>query len=202
VYAIHNTPWVEVFAFHHTLDRQAIRARYNASVFGSIAVFLLAIATFWSAGRVRRARWIARGPLDGVFVASLATVVAAGLATVGLWIAVGVQAGFPMVAGLLGQSSVLVGGLLVLGSGPVMGLVWALVSEVILGDTVGEPATAAALGGLLGVLAWVIGVAVAVPVIVGQSIPLVHLGALAALVVYGLLFGVVYALVRGAFRPF
>jgi len=36
-----NAPWADLFGFHYTLDRSAVRARYGESVFGSISVFLL-----------------------------------------------------------------------------------------------------------------------------------------------------------------
>jgi len=44
LYAFHNAPWADLFGFHYTLDRSAVRARYEVSVFGSISVFLLGIA--------------------------------------------------------------------------------------------------------------------------------------------------------------
>ena len=68
VYALHNTPWADLFGFHYTLDRPAVRARYEASVFGSLTVFLIAVAGFWTAGRVRRAGLVARRPFDRVLV--------------------------------------------------------------------------------------------------------------------------------------
>ena len=68
LYAFHNTPWVDLFGFHYTLDRPAVRAQYEASVFGSIAVFLIAITGFWTAGRIRRVAPVARRPLEHAFV--------------------------------------------------------------------------------------------------------------------------------------
>lgn len=53
LYALHNSPWVDLFAFHYTLDRPAIRARDYESVFGSIVLFLVSITTFWGSTRPR-----------------------------------------------------------------------------------------------------------------------------------------------------
>ncbi|AGB39060.1 hypothetical protein [Natronococcus occultus] len=46
LYAFHNSQWADLFAFHYTLDRPAVRARYNASIFWSIVLFLGASAAF------------------------------------------------------------------------------------------------------------------------------------------------------------
>ncbi|UTF54731.1 hypothetical protein [Natronosalvus rutilus] len=42
----HYTSWADLFAFHHTLDRPFVRARYDASVFGAIALFLGAVSVY------------------------------------------------------------------------------------------------------------------------------------------------------------
>ncbi|MFC7231658.1 hypothetical protein ACFQMM_09945 [Saliphagus sp. GCM10025308] len=44
--AFHDTAWADLFAFHHTLDRPFVRARYDASVFGAIALFLGAVSVY------------------------------------------------------------------------------------------------------------------------------------------------------------
>jgi hypothetical protein len=44
--AFHDSRWAELFAFHYTLDRPAVRARYTASVFWAIASFLVATVAF------------------------------------------------------------------------------------------------------------------------------------------------------------
>ncbi|SEP68384.1 hypothetical protein [Natrinema salaciae] len=51
--AFHDSPWVDLFAFHYTLDRPAVRAQYTASVFGSILSFLGAVTTFIIATALR-----------------------------------------------------------------------------------------------------------------------------------------------------
>ena len=57
--ALHNSPWADLFAFHYTLDRPAVRARYTESVFGSIVLFLGAVGLFTGAVTVR-AMWLLR----------------------------------------------------------------------------------------------------------------------------------------------
>lgn len=46
LYAFHNSQWADLFAFHYTLDRPAVRARYNESIFWSIVLFLAASVVF------------------------------------------------------------------------------------------------------------------------------------------------------------
>lgn len=46
LYALHTSPWADLFAFHSTLDRPAVRARYTASVFGSLLCVLAAVSVF------------------------------------------------------------------------------------------------------------------------------------------------------------
>ena len=56
--AFHHSPWADLFAFHYTLDRPAVRSRPMESIFGSILLFLIAVTTFVladSTGRRRRA---------------------------------------------------------------------------------------------------------------------------------------------------
>lgn len=53
LYSFHNSPWVDLFAFHYTLDRPFVRARYTASVLGSILCFLGAVSVFTIATQLR-----------------------------------------------------------------------------------------------------------------------------------------------------
>jgi hypothetical protein len=200
LYALHNTPWADLFGFHYTLDRPAVRARYDASVFGSITAFLIAVAGFWTAGRIRRAGLVTRRPFEHVLVTGLATVLASILATCALWVAVSVQDGFPLVAGLVGRSSVLVGALLTILIGSALGVVCSVTLEVTLSEpTRIDPVSTAGVGLLIGVGTWLIVVPVPLAVVSGVGIPLLHRGSLAALLVYGVVFGFVYGVVCGAF---
>ncbi|WP_199239088.1 hypothetical protein [Halorubrum sp. GN11GM_10-3_MGM] len=200
LYALHNTPWADLFGFHYTLDRPAVRARYDASVFGSITAFLIAVAGFWTAGRVRRAALVARRPVEHVLVMGLATMLASVLATAALWVTVSIQDGFPLVAALVGRSSVLVGALLTILAGCALGVVCSVTLEVALSEpTRIDPVSTAGVGLVVGVGVWLIVVPVPLAVVSGVRIPLLHRGSLAALLVYGGVFGFVYGVVRGAF---
>ncbi|WP_418284161.1 hypothetical protein [Halorubrum sp. DTA46] len=200
LYAFHNAPVADLFAFHYTLDRSTVRAQYEASVFGSITIFLIAIVGFWTAGRVRRVTPVARRPLEQAFVVVLATGLASILATVALWIVVSIQSGFPLAAGLVGRSSTLAGGLLTILAGGGFGMVSAVLLEVALPEpTRTDPVSTAGVGLLLGVGVWLLAVPVSLAVVTESEVPLLHLGSLVALVGYGVVFGSVYGMVRGAF---
>lgn len=202
LYAFHSSPWVEVFGFHYTLDRPAVRAQYEASVFGAIAVFLIAIAGFWAAGRIRRAGPVVHRPREHAVAILLATGLASGLATLVLWIAVSVQGGFPLAASLVGSASVFVGGVLTLLAGGTLGALCAGLLEVSLSEPPRiDPLSTAGVGLVCGVGIWVIAVPVPLAIITGSSVPLLHVGSLAAVVAHGVVCGAVYGLVRGAFSP-
>ena len=202
LYAFHNTPWADLFGLHYTLDRPAVRAQYEASVFGSITVFLIAIAGFWTAGRIRRAAPVARRPFEHAFVMVLASGLAGALATLALWVAISVQSGFPVAATLVESSSVLVGGLLTIFAGGALGAVCAMLLELILSEpTRIDPLSTTGVGLFIGVGVWLIVVPVPLAVVTGSEVPLLHLGSLVALVGYGVVFGSAYGLVRGAFSP-
>jgi len=197
LYAFHNAPWADLFGFHYTLDRSAVRARYEVSVFGSISVFLLGIAGFWAAGRVRSATPVARRPLEHAFVVGLAAGLAGGLATLALWATMTVQDGFLLAAALLGSSSVLVGGLLTILAGGTLGVFYAVTLEVTLPEpTRIDPVSTTPVGLLIGIGVWLIVVPVPLAVMTGAGVPLLHLGSLAALIVYGAIFGAVYQTVK------
>lgn len=52
--AFHDSAWADLFAFHYTLDRPSVRARYTESVLASILCFLGAVGAFTLAGTVGR----------------------------------------------------------------------------------------------------------------------------------------------------
>ncbi len=201
LYAFHTTPWVELFGFHYTLDRSAVRAQYEASVFGSILAFLIAIAGFWTAGRIRRVGPVARRPREHAVAILLATGLASALATLVLWIAVSVQDGFPLAASLVGSSSVLVGGLLTLLAGGTLGVLCAGLELSLSEPPRSDPVSTAGVGFVFGVGVWLIAVPLPLAVLTGSDVPLLHFGSLAAVVGHGVVCGAVYGLVRGAFSP-
>ncbi|SIR54623.1 hypothetical protein [Natronorubrum daqingense] len=52
--AFHDSPWADLFAFHYTLDRPAVQARYNETVFGALVGFLGAVSAFTLADVLER----------------------------------------------------------------------------------------------------------------------------------------------------
>ena len=197
---VSDTPWAEFFGFHYTLDRPAVRARYGASVFSSITAFLITVARFWTAERVRRAMIVTRRPVEHVLVMRVVTMLASVLATVALWVAVSVQDGFPLAAALVGRSSVPVGALLTILAGSALGVVCSVLLEVTLSKpTRIDPVSTAGGGLLLGVITWPVVVPVPLAVVSGVGILLLHRDSLAALMMYGVVYGAVYDIVRGAF---
>lgn len=204
LYAFHNSPWADLFGLHYTLDRQAVRARYYETVFGAIGVFILSVAAFWGSCRVRNAALVARRPVERVIVALFATGVAAGFGTLALGVTISVQEGFTSMAGLVGATGVFAGGLVTVGVGVGLGAVFSIALEGLVPDKyVDDIPAATGIGGGVAVLAWVAGVVLLVPRVVDGvgSIPFFHAGSLVSLIVYGAVFGCVYAMIRGAFAP-
>jgi hypothetical protein len=200
LYAFHNSAWVEVFALHYTLDRTTIRLLYHESVFASIALFTLSVAVVWITGRIRDSDHGVQQPRDRLFVRAGATLLAAGFATFVLGVSLSIQQLLPAIAALHGETGVLAGGLFVLLYGFGFGICEALGLEWLLSETalrVPLRAGTAAAGG--GGVVWLGGVVVGIPILGGGTIPLLHWGALVSLVLYGGVFGSVYAAVRGAF---
>ena len=209
LYALHNTAWMDLFALHYTLDRPAVRARYYESVFGSIVFFTVAVAAFSVTPYLRASGQRARqSRLARSVVAVGSSLVAAAYATVVLGVIVSIQHAFGAVSALVGSDSGLVGGLLLIPIGAGLGLVYGALLEARLRSGQRLEPTMAAVGGAgVGVLCWLGGVVILLPLwleLVGAGSsgpPLLHGGSLLALVAYGTVFGAVYALVREGVRP-
>ncbi|RQG99481.1 hypothetical protein [Natrarchaeobius oligotrophus] len=207
LYAIHNSPWADLFAFHYTLDRQAVRTFSLERIFVSIVLFIGAVAIFWGTRRLRPGAYQIRTGLDRVIGAGVTTVIAASYATVAMGVAVSVQEGFRSVSTIVGNDSTLVGGIVVGAIGIGLGLLCGLGLEGIPGDKRRtRPSVTALGGGAFGVMVWLGGVGIGVPLrdrFLSEgnlSIPFIHWGGLVALVVYGATFGVAYGIVRGVFQ--
>jgi hypothetical protein len=200
LYAFHGSPWVEVFALHYTLDRPGIRALYHESIFASIAVFTLAIASFWVASRYRTLTRSTKSLRGRASIVSVATLLTVGLATVALGVTISVQNLLPAVAALFGRSGVFTGWIIVGVCGSGAGLAWALAMELIVPEPrLFDPLSGASVGCGLGVVVWLGSATLGIPLLSDQSAPVIHWGGLAALLVYGSVFGMVYAILRGAF---
>lgn len=200
LYAFHNSPWGELFALHYTLDRPAIRAQYHESVFVSIAVFTIAIASLWVAARHRTTTWSGESLRGRVVIACAATLLAGGLATTAFGTAISVQTLLGTVAAVVGLSGVFTGWIIVGVWGMSATWLWTITIELGLSESrVSDPVFGGGVGCLGGGVVWLTTAVFAVPVLTGQSLPVVHWGSLLALLTYGLVFGTVYTTLRGAF---
>ncbi|WP_124195021.1 hypothetical protein [Natrarchaeobius chitinivorans] len=201
LYAIHNSPWVDLFGLHYTLDRPAVRARYLESVFGSIVVFVLAVAVFWGS------RWANPMSTDGktrgrrITITCRRTVIAAAYATIALGVVVSIQENFRAVSALVGTSSVLIGGLLLIPIGTGIGFCYGGGLQLGLNSQQrSRPGFGAVAGCLSGVFVWIGGVAVGVPIwfwlrsVHSVPLPFFHVESLIGLCIYGLVFGTMYSL--------
>jgi len=204
LYRFHNSPWVDLFGLHYTLDRTLVREQYLLSVFGAIALFLTAVGVFWIGftvySRITTGRW----EVDPVAVSLVSTAVSAGYATVRMAIVVSIQDSFGTVAVLVGNDSPLVGGLLLIPLGLGLGVIAAVGMELFVDEVlICDPLTATGLGFGVGVGYWLVGVAFVVPLWLrlvsdtAVAVPMLHWGSLVICGVFGTVFGVMYGLVRG-----
>ena len=94
----------------------------------------------------------------------------------------------------------LVGALLRILAGCALGVVCSVLLELALSDpTRIDPVSTAGVGLLLGVGTWLIVVPVPLAVVSRVEMPLLRRGSLAVLIIYGIVFGFVCGVVRGAF---
>ena len=106
----------------------------------------------------------------------------------------------PLAAAFVGRSSVLVGALLTIFAGSMLGVICSMILELSLSKPVRiDPQSTTGVGLMVGVGTWLLVVPVPLAIVSGADAPLLHLGSLAALIVYGVVFGSVYGVVRGAF---
>lgn len=206
LYRIHNSPLVDLFAFHYTLDTPTVRALPNESTFASILLFLMALVVFSSAQTVYEREMTARTPIARVAVAAVATLIAAGYAATAWGIVARVSGEFPTLAAMVGQDSLLIGWVVLVAYSLVGGACLAGVMLVAVPPRYAiRPVASALVGGLCGVGVWLVGASVLAPlwlrIVFGSSveIPHFHGSRLAGLVVFGIIFGAAFAIVRGAF---
>lgn len=206
LFAIHNSPWMSLFAFHYLLDTPAVRDRQNVSILLAIALFMFALSIVSLAYWIRDRQTIARMQLGKLAITGVSGAIAAGFATITLTAVVSTQWEFDTVAGLVGADRVLIGLLVVLIGGFVLGLGYLAAFVLIVPrqyQVMSRYGAGAGIG--IGVVAWLSGVVVFVPlwvqwVVGGElAIPFVHWLSLGGLVLYGAVFGSLYAIVSGAF---
>ena len=206
LYAIHSSPIVDLFALHYTLDRPTIRGLYTETVFGSILLFLAAVAVVSLCSSLRERSIAAETRRERAIVTLVAFLVAAGYAGVVAGTAVSAAGELETVSALLGREGLVTAWLLLaalslLGGLFVRSVTWAIGStrhtrHPIAGGTIGAP---------IGIASWAIVGTVVAPLWIRTAgggtvpIPYLHWPSLPAVVLFCVVFGAVYATVRGAF---
>lgn len=207
LHALHDSPLMDLFALHYTLDRPLIRTLDIESTFVSILLFLFAISVFLTSTSIRKSERLGRTPLERLVLAVGAYTVASGLAGFIVGTGLRITGNLSTVAVLIGRDSLLVGGMMI---GPLSLLGGILLAASLeLGRRIDPKIiTQPQAGGLatlpVAVGCWVVGVWVLLPLWLQAvttaeiEIPYIHWGSLLALAVYSLVFGMLYATVRGA----
>jgi len=202
LYAFHNSSWVDLFAFHYTLDRPFVRGQYLVSVFSSIALFSASVAAYWVSLEFHEAVRAGRWRLSQITKVGIATLCATVYATLAMTLVVGIQESFGLVGQLVGSESRLVGAMLLGPIGLGGGMVLAPLFEWVANWDESTVLTASVVGFVSGVVLWALGVGLLLPVWLQAisestvSIPLIHWGSLVVCVVFVSVFGGLYTLFR------
>lgn len=156
VRSLHDSPWADLFAFHYALDSPVARARPLEGIAASIAVFCLAVGLFRVAVRAdpersRRARRVVSRL--GIAIGALFAAATVG----GMLSATGrVDAA----AALVGRDGTLTGVVLLLTAGVAGSLA---VARIVPDRYARRPLAGSLIGLQLGLVAWVAGIAVILP---------------------------------------
>ncbi|NUB91480.1 hypothetical protein HT576_10665 [Haloterrigena sp. SYSU A121-1] len=200
LHAFHDSLWAVPFAFHYALDSQAVRARPLAGIAGSILLFCLAVGGFTAAARAdpERARRTKR------FVSRLGIPVAALAAAAILGTMLAATGRVETVAALVGADGTLASAALLL----VASVAGSYAVAVVVPDRYARrPFVGSLLGLQLGLVAWVVGIVLVLPlwarVVLEASppVPLVDWPSLLALAVAGTLVGACVTTVRRVALP-
>ncbi|MEF8820761.1 MAG: hypothetical protein V5A52_00640 [Halovenus sp.] len=178
LYALHGTPLVDLFAFHYMLDLDPVRDRPRLAIFVSLALFCLSVAVFTATSRMGSQYENRRVTVDtGVVTAILA----AALVSMTVLGAVFLSGGYLNSIGLLTGSNALRGWLLLAGATTAGAAGFSLLVELGPGADALSPGRAGVIGALLGVVAWLFGVVMALPIFLlrffGTDLSLAHVDA-------------------------
>ncbi|WP_339104241.1 hypothetical protein [Haloterrigena salinisoli] len=198
--ALHDSLWATAFAFHYAFDSQAVRARPLAGTAASICLFCLAVGGFETADRAdpERSRLVRR------LVSRLGIPVAALLAAATVGVMLAATGRFAAAAALVGVHGTLASMVLLL----VAGVAGSVAVAVAVPDRhARQPVVGSLLGLQLGLVAWVLGIVLVLPLwarVVREAsppVPLVDWPSLVALAVAGALVGACVTTVRRIALP-
>lgn len=161
LYAFHRSAWVDLFAFHYTLDLPPIRdAGIGEVEFPAVLVFLGVAAVFTLASE-----WGARAAFEPVEPRREMVGGAAGAAlvsTVLLGSVLHARGSMGAVAALVGRESLLAGWVALGAGGVLAAAAFAVCIELVTRDAVALPASTA-LGALVAVPTWLVTTVLVVP---------------------------------------
>lgn len=205
LYAKHTATWVDLFALHYTLDRPLVRAMYLESVFAAIVVFLVAVTIFAGSSSIelRGGTYTA----DEQRLASLfAFVVATGYAGFVTGIVLSAIGHLEVVSVLVGGGGLVIAGISLVPLSVLGGLlVYSFLRVLLPVQYRNLPFAGGVVGVPLGFGIWLVVGVFVVPLWlryvdgVSVSVPLFH-WSLAAVLVFTVTFGLLFATVRGAFE--
>ena len=204
--AVHSSSWVTLCAFHYQLDTPYVEQHGLDLIFIAVVVFCVALGVYTLAERMQPQLPVAETGLERLSVVMVATISAGGYGGFPLLAALGVVDGYDAVAGLVGLTSGHLGILVLLVGSIPLAVAFAGGFELLNRyRSIVKPRVCALSGAAFGVGAWFVGVVIGVPVwrrvVLGTSdfgIG-VHWPSLGGLVGFGLMFGLVYSLISGAF---
>lgn len=205
VEGVHDSPWSDLFGLHYTLDHPAARELYLESIFGAILLFFVAVAAFSASNRVREREVVVETDLERLLVSSYALGAASAYAGFAVGLLLRGTAQLETVALLVGYRHPVVGGVLLVPLSLAGGAAIAILLErLVFRQYPVTPRTGALAGLAAGLLSWGTGVAFLIPLwlrLLGvyRPVPYAHWGTLPGFVAFGVVFGVAYAAVRGAF---
>lgn len=204
--AVHDSSWADLFAVHYTLDQPPLPEMYVETVFASILAFLVATTVFTAAGNVRGNSLESRGTrlITAMVCIALASLVAGAAVGSGLYATGRLES----VATLAGREGARAGVALV--------LAWSLLTGTIIAGIIAgmnatmratDPVAGIAVGLLVAIPGWLVGIVLALPLWmrrvldVSRPFPYLHWQSLVGLVVFALVFGLCYPLLRQFVGP-
>ncbi|MFW6435716.1 MAG: hypothetical protein ACOCY1_04975 [Halovenus sp.] len=162
MYAFHGTPFVDVFAFHYMLDLDPVRDRPTIAIFVSLALFCISVAVFTATSRMsghyeKRHVAVDTGTVSGILAAALVSMTVLGT--------VFLSGGYLNSIGLLTGSRAVLGWAALVVSSTVWAVGFGLLVELGPGADGLSPGGAAVAGAVLGVITWLFGIVMVLPVL-------------------------------------
>ena len=178
LYAIHGTPFVDVFAFHYMLDLDPVRDQPRLAIFVSLVLFSLSATVFTATCRIGSRYEDRRVTVDN---GSITAILAAAFVSMIILGTVFLSGGYFDEIGMLSGATAPIGWLLLAGATTVAAIGFSLLVELGPGSDALSPGWAGMIGSLLGVIVWLFGVVMALPIFLlrffGTDLSLAHVDA-------------------------